>query len=92
MEPITTAISIIASVITTITGIGWILDRNGKRIDDRFGTIINHMEKMELVLEKMREDLPLKYTLREDHLRLVERVDELQRVVPLRRFERLENN
>lgn len=92
MEPITTAISIIASVITTITGIGWILDRNGKRIDDRFGTIINHMEKMELVLEKMREDLPLKYTLREDHLRLVERVDELQKVIPLRKYERVENN
>jgi len=77
MDPVTIT-SIVASVVTTVTGIGWVLERNGKRIDERFGTIIRHMEKMELVLDNMRADLPVKYTLREDHIRLSEKVDHIQ--------------
>ena len=78
MEPLT-IISFLASVVTTVSGIGWFLERNGKRIDDRFGTIIRHMEKMELVLDNLRTDLPIKYTLREDHLRLSEKVEDIQK-------------
>jgi hypothetical protein len=78
MEPVA-LLSVMASVITTITGIGWVLERNGKRIDDRFGTIIRHMEKMEMVLDNLRSDLPIKYTLREDHLRLSEKVEDIQK-------------
>ena len=78
MEPIA-IVSFLASVVTTVTGIGWVLERNGKRIDDRFGTIIRHMEKMEMVLDNLRTDLPIKYTLREDHLRLSEKVEDIQK-------------
>jgi hypothetical protein len=78
MEPIA-IVSFLASVFTTVTGIGWVLERNGKRIDERFGTIIRHMEKMELVLDNLRTDLPIKYTLREDHLRLSEKVEDIQK-------------
>lgn len=78
MEPIA-IVSFLASVVTTVTGIGWVLERNGKRIDDRFGTIIRHMEKMEIVLDNLRTDLPIKYTLREDHLRLSEKVEDIQK-------------
>lgn len=78
MEPVA-LISVIASVVTTVTGIGWVLERNGKRIDERFGTIISHMERMETVLDDLRAELPLKYTLREDHIRLTEKVEGLQR-------------
>lgn len=78
MDPVT-IISVLASVVTTVTGIGWVLERNGKRIDDRFGTIIRHMEKMEMVLDNLRSDLPIKYTLREDHLRLSEKVEDIQK-------------
>jgi len=77
MEPVA-LLSVLASVVTTVTGIGWVLERNGKRIDERFSTIIRHMEKMELVLDNMRADLPMKYTLREDHIRLSEKVDTIQ--------------
>ena len=78
MEPVA-VLSFLASVVTTVTGIGWVLERNGKRIDERFGTIIRHMEKVELVLDNLRTDLPIKYTLREDHLRLTEKVEDIQK-------------
>lgn len=78
MEPVA-ILSFLASVVTTVSGIGWVLERNGKRIDDRFGTIIRHMEKMELVLDNLRTDLPIKYTLREDHIRLSEKVEDIQK-------------
>ena len=78
MEPVA-ILSFLASVVTTVTGIGWVLERNGKRIDERFGTIIRHMEKVEVVLDNLRTDLPLKYTLREDHLRLSEKVEDIQK-------------
>jgi hypothetical protein len=78
MEPVT-LLSVLASIVTSVSGIGWVLERNGKRIDDRFGTIIRHMEKMELVLDNLRTDLPIKYTLREDHIRLSEKVEDIQK-------------
>jgi hypothetical protein len=37
------------------------------------------MEKMEMVLDNLRTDLPIKYTLREDHLRLSEKVEDIQK-------------
>jgi len=72
-------IGIIGSVFTTVTGIGYFLDKNGRRIDDRFESIIVHMERMEKSINDMRADLPLKYTLREDHVRLSEKVDDLDK-------------
>lgn len=71
-------LGIIASLVTTLTGIGIVIDRNGKRIDTRFATIITHMEKMELAIDQVRMELPLKYTLREDYLRLSEKVEDLR--------------
>ena len=85
MEPVA-ILSILASIVTSVSGIGWVLERNGKRIDDRFGTIISHMEKMELVLTNLRTDLPIKYTLREDHLRLSEKVEDIQKDLLHRRI------
>ena len=67
-------IGVVASIFTTITGFGWIIERSGKRIDQ----IINHMEKVESILNEMRADMPLMYTLKEDHLRLANKVDKLE--------------
>jgi hypothetical protein len=85
MEPVA-ILSILASIVTSVSGIGWVLERNGKRIDDRFGTIIRHMEKMESVLDNLRTDLPIKYTLREDHIRLSEKVEDIQKDLLHRRI------
>lgn len=71
-------LGIMASLVTTLTGIGIVIDRNGKRIDNRFATIITHMEKMERSIDQVRIELPIKYTLREDYLRLAEKVDEIR--------------
>ena len=67
-------IGVVASIFTTITGFGWIIERSGKRIDQ----IINHMEKVESILNEMMADMPLMYTLKEDHLRLANKVDKLE--------------
>ena len=75
---IETIVAIVASFITTMSGLGWILDRNGKRTDTRFDTIIAHMSKVEHMINDMRADLPLKYTLREDHFRLTEKVERIE--------------
>ena len=75
---IESVLGIVASLVTTLTGIGIVIDRNGRRIDQRFATIITHMEKVEQALDQVRLELPLKYTLREDHLRLTEKVDEIR--------------
>lgn len=75
---IESVLGIIASIVTTLGGIGWVIDRNGRRIDTRFATVIKHMEKMELVIDQLRTELPLKYTLREDHIRLSEKVDDIR--------------
>ena len=68
-----------ASVVTIVTGIGYFLDKNGQRIDKRFGAVIQHMERMEKSLNDMKADLPFKYTLREDHMRLSDKVHVLDR-------------
>ena len=73
-----TLAAIIASLITTMSGLGWILDRNGRRADARFDTVIAHMTKVERMINDMRADLPLKYTLREDHYRLTEKVERIE--------------
>jgi hypothetical protein len=69
---------LIASVVTTVGGLGFFLDRNGQRIDDRFAAVITHMERMEVMLNDMRADLPEKYTLKSDHLRLSDKVDRIE--------------
>ena len=73
-----TIAAVIASLITTMSGLGWILDRNGRRADARFDTVIAHMTKVERMINDMRADLPLKYTLREDHYRLTEKVERIE--------------
>lgn len=74
-----TVVAIVASLITTVSGLGWILDKNGRRTDARFDTVINHMNKVERVLNDMRAELPLRYTLREDHFRLSEKVEKIEK-------------
>ena len=78
-----TLVAIVASLITTMSGLGWILDRNGRKTDARFDTVIAHMTKVEKVLNDMRAELPLRYTLREDHIRLAEKVDSIEKDVVL---------
>ena len=73
-----TIAAVVASLITTMSGLGWILDRNGRRADARFDTVIAHMTKVERMINDMRADLPLKYTLREDHYRLTEKVERIE--------------
>ena len=70
-------VGIVASVFTTITGFGWIVERSGKRIDK----IINHMEKVESILNEMRADLPVKYTMKEEFLRLYDKVEKIENQV-----------
>jgi hypothetical protein len=67
-------IGIVASLITTMSGIGWMVDRNGRRTESRIDTLLAHMTKVERVLNDMRAELPLQYTLKDDHLRLQEKV------------------
>jgi hypothetical protein len=71
-------VAIVASLITTMSGLGWVLDRNGKRTDLRFDTVISHMTKVEKVLNDMRAEMPILYTLREDHIRLAEKVERIE--------------
>jgi len=73
-----TIVAIVASLVTTMSGLGWVIDRNGKRTDIRFDTVISHMTKVEKVLNDMRAELPIRYTLREDHIRLTEKVDRIE--------------
>jgi len=40
--------------------------------------LLSHVQKVENVLNDMRAELPTKYVLREDFLRLVEKVEELR--------------
>lgn len=73
-----TIVAIVASLVTTISGLGWVLDRSGRRTDLRFDTVIAHMSKVERMINDMRADLPLKYTLREDYYRLSEKVERIE--------------
>lgn len=71
---IETFVAIVASLVTTMSGLGWILDRNGKRTDSRMDTLLTHMTKVETIINDMRAEMPLRYTLKDDHLRLAEKV------------------
>lgn len=73
-----TLVAIIASLVTTMSGLGWVLDRNGRRTDQRFDTVIAHMSKVERMLNDMRADMPVTYTLRQDHLRLSDKVERIE--------------
>lgn len=79
-------LGIVASVIVpTLGGVAWINERSNRRIDkmlekndQQLGIVLSHMEKVEDALGHIRSELPLRYTLREDHLRLAERVNRLE--------------
>jgi hypothetical protein len=40
--------------------------------------VLSHVQRVEDVINDMRAELPTKYVLREDHLRLVEKVESLR--------------
>ena len=75
----------IASIIfPTVGALAWLQDKSNKRIDtilersnERVDLVLLHVQPVEKTLNDMRADLPTKYTLRDDYLRLVERVDTL---------------
>ena len=71
-------LGVIASAITVASTLGWVLDRNGKRIDRRFDSVEKKFDTVIEIVTEMRASLPLQYTLREDHIRLSEKVDNLQ--------------
>lgn len=78
-------IGVVAGVIIpAIGGIAWLQEKGNRRIDsilDKNGqqtsAILSHVQSVEKTLHDMRADLPTRYTLREDHVRLSERVDKL---------------
>lgn len=80
-----TFIAIVASLVTTLSGLGWVIDRNGRRTDLRFDTVLVHMSKVERMLNDMRAEMPIKYTLREDHIRLTEKVERIETDVAIRK-------
>jgi hypothetical protein len=71
-------LGVLGSGITIASSLGWVLDRNGKRIDSRFASVERKFDTVIEIVTEMRAQLPLQYTLREDHLRLTERVENLQ--------------
>lgn len=71
-------LGVIASAITVSSTIGWVLDRNGKRIDRRFDAVEKKFDTVIEIVTEMRANLPLQYTLREDHIRLSEKVENIQ--------------
>ena len=71
-------LGVIASAITVASTLGWVLDRNGKRIDRRFDSVEKKFDTVIEIVTEMRATLPLQYTLREDHIRLAEKVDNMQ--------------
>jgi hypothetical protein len=71
-------LGVIASAITLASTLGWVLDKNGKRIDRRFDSVENKFDTVIQIVTDMRANLPLQYTLREDHIRLTEKVENIQ--------------
>lgn len=72
-------------IIPTIGGISWLNERSNRRIDQmlekndkRVEIVLTHIQKVENTLNDLRSDLPLRYTLREDHIRLSDRVSQLE--------------
>lgn len=70
-------LGVMASAVTIASSLGWVLDRNGKRIDKRFDSVEAKFDSVIEIVTEMRASLPLQYTLREDHLRLSDKVDSL---------------
>jgi hypothetical protein len=71
-------LGVIASAITVASTLGWVLDKNGKRIDRRFDSVEKKFDTVIEIVTEMRANLPLQYTLREDHIRLSEKVENIQ--------------
>jgi len=70
-------LGVLASAVTIASSLGWVLDRNGKRIDKRFDSVEAKFDSVIAIVTEMRASLPLQYTLREDHLRLADKVESL---------------
>jgi hypothetical protein len=70
-------LGVLASAVTIASSLGWVLDRNGKRIDKRFDSVESKFDSVIEIVTEMRASLPLQYTLREDHLRLSDKVEAL---------------
>jgi hypothetical protein len=71
-------------IIPCIGGIGWLQERSNKRTDaildksnERITVVLEHIQRVEAVVNDLRADFPLRYTLREDFLRLAEKVDQI---------------
>jgi hypothetical protein len=71
-------LGIIASSVTLASSLGWVMDRNGRRIDKRFDSVEAKFDAVIGLVTEMRASLPLKYTLREDHFRLEEKVEKIK--------------
>ncbi len=71
-------LGVIASAVTLASTLGWVLDKNGKRIERRFDSVENKFDTVIEIVTEMRANLPLQYTLREDHIRLSEKVEAIQ--------------
>jgi hypothetical protein len=71
-------LGVIASAITLASTLGWVLDKNGRRIERRFDSVENKFDTVIEIVTEMRANLPLQYTLREDHIRLSEKVESIQ--------------
>jgi hypothetical protein len=61
-----------------------LIEENDKRINTLIAAntlqnenVLNHIKNVEKALNDMRAELPEKYTLKSDHLRLVDKVEEL---------------
>jgi hypothetical protein len=76
-------LGVLASAVTIASSLGWVLDRNGKRIDKRFDSVESKFDAVIEIVTEMRASLPLQYTLREDHLRLADKVENLSNDISL---------
>ena len=73
-----TILGIIASIVTAIGGGGMVMERNGRKIDSRFDSVEKKFDRVIEIVTDMRANLPLQYTLKEDHVRLAEKVENIQ--------------
>jgi hypothetical protein len=71
-------LGVVASIVTTLTGLGMVLEKNGRRIDKRFDSVERKFDTVIELVTDMRANLPLQYTLKEDHVRLTEKVEKIQ--------------
>lgn len=54
------------------------VDKLFKESKERMDLVLSHVQRVEDVINDMRAELPTKYVLREDHLRLSEKVESLR--------------